>query len=132
MLRRLGVPVIVLEREEFPRVKLCAGWVTPRVFRALDVSPDDYPAGILALDRFSIDVRGKRFGLPTRQYSIRRCEFDRGLRERAAVPVHRRRVRSVRPDRDGYVIDDELRCRFLVGAGGTGCPVRATLFRESR
>jgi len=129
MLRRHGVPVIVLEREEFPRVKLCAGWVTPGVFRDLESAPADYPHGILELDRFRIDVRGVRFDLPTRQYSIRRYEFDRWLLDRADVPVHIHRVRDIRREGGGYDIDGRFRCRFLVGAGGTNCPVYTTLFK---
>jgi len=33
-------------------------------------------------------------------------------------------------DGNGFVIDDAFRCRWLIGAGGTRCPVYRTLFRE--
>lgn len=32
-LRQLGGDCIVLDRQSFPRVKLCAGWITPAVVR---------------------------------------------------------------------------------------------------
>ncbi len=32
-------------------------------------------------------------------------------------------VRDIRRDGDGFVIDGEFRCRYLIGAGGTACPV---------
>ncbi|MGH8246033.1 MAG: FAD-dependent oxidoreductase, partial [Gammaproteobacteria bacterium] len=34
-----GLRVAVLDRESFPRTKLCAGWITPDVLRALDLDP---------------------------------------------------------------------------------------------
>jgi flavin-dependent dehydrogenase len=42
--------------------------------------------------------------------------------------VHK--VRDIRREGDGYVIDDAFRCRFLIGAGGTRCPVHRAFFRE--
>ena len=52
-LRRAGAHVIVLDAARFPRQKVCAGWVTPRVFRALELDPDEYRATGLVLQ----DVR---------------------------------------------------------------------------
>jgi flavin-dependent dehydrogenase len=42
----------------------------------------------------------------------------------------RHTVRNIRAEPDGFVVDDEFRCRYLIGAGGTRCPVYRTLFRE--
>ena len=36
-LRAAGVDVLVLDKEEFPRQKLCAGWITPEVVRDLSL-----------------------------------------------------------------------------------------------
>ena len=35
-LRRAGLDVVVLDRKAFPRDKVCAGWITPQVARALE------------------------------------------------------------------------------------------------
>jgi len=40
-------------------------------------------------------------------------------------------VRHIRQDAGGYVIDEAYRCRYLIGAGGTRCPVYRELFREA-
>ena len=36
--------LLVLDRSDFPRDKVCAGWVTPQVMQALAVDLDDYGA----------------------------------------------------------------------------------------
>ncbi len=40
-------------------------------------------------------------------------------------------MRTLRRDGEHFVIDDRLRCRYLVGAGGTRCPVFRSLFRDA-
>ncbi|MBN1464982.1 NAD(P)/FAD-dependent oxidoreductase, partial [candidate division KSB1 bacterium] len=67
---------------------------------------------------------------PTRQYAIRRIEFDHWLLQRSAAPVHQHEVTTIRREGDAFIIDDDYRCRYLVGAGGTACPVYRTFFRE--
>jgi len=42
-LHRGGVECLVLEAQSFPRDKPCAGWITPRVWQELAVSPAEYP-----------------------------------------------------------------------------------------
>ena len=49
-LRRHGVECLVLDRAEFPRPKLCAGWVTPNVLRDLELQPGEYPLSFLTFD----------------------------------------------------------------------------------
>jgi flavin-dependent dehydrogenase len=64
------------------------------------------------------------------QHSIRRFEFDAWLLERSGAPVEQHNVRHIHPEPGGYRIDDAYRCRYLIGAGGTRCPVYRELFRE--
>jgi len=50
-------------------------------------------------------------------------------RSGADVAVHK--VQNIETDGVGYyVLDDRYRCRYLVGAAGTSCPVYRLLFRE--
>ena len=42
-LKRHGVECLILDRAEFPRLKLCAGWVTPQVLHDLAIEPGEYP-----------------------------------------------------------------------------------------
>lgn len=129
-LARRGVDVLMLDRAVFPRLKLCAGWLTPQVLRDLEMAPGEYPHRLLDFDRLHFHARGVSFAPRCRQHSVRRYEFDAWLLERCGAPLVNHRVRDVRRDGDGYVIDDRYRCRWLVGAGGTRCPVYRALFRE--
>ncbi len=129
-LARRGVDVLVLDLAVFPRLKLCAGWITPEVLRDLEIDPADYPHRILTFDRLHFHVRGLGMAPRCRQHSIRRFEFDAWQLERSGAPLVNHRVRDIRRDGEYYVIDDTFRCRWLVGAGGTRCPVYRNLFRE--
>jgi flavin-dependent dehydrogenase len=65
------------------------------------------------------------------QHSIRRVEFDAWLLERAGAEVRTHAVRDIRRDGEQYLIDGMFRCRYLIGAGGTSCPVRRALFEAA-
>jgi len=131
-LRRHGIESLVLDRQVFPRHKLCAGWITPDVVRNLEFDPAAYPHGFLTIDRLHCEYFGRRsvrrFIRRTNQFSIRRYEFDHWLLRRSGAAFDRHEVRSVRIEGDEFVIDDRYACRHLVGAGGTYCPVRRELF----
>ncbi len=134
-LRNRGVDCMILDRQRFPRAKPCAGWITPQVVRDLDFVPADYPGGFTTFNALHISIRGYKFKLPTRQHAIRRWEFDDWLLRRAGVPVHLHKVGAITraPARAGgaYVVDGAFAGNYLVGAGGTRCPVYRTLFREA-
>jgi flavin-dependent dehydrogenase len=101
------------------------------VVRDLELEPGTYPHGWLTFDALQLRFKGVGLPVPTRQHSIRRLEFDAWLLERSGAAVETHHVRAVREDGDGcYVVDDRYRCRWLVGAGGTRCPVYRGLFRE--
>jgi flavin-dependent dehydrogenase len=138
--------VLVLDKARFPRLKLCGGWITAKVMRDLDFTADDYPHPILKLD-----IRPHFFGLPFAlrwfptlapalairwsdgpDFSIRRVEFDAWLLARSGAEMAEHEVKAIRRDGERYVLDDAYSCRYLVGAGGTMCPVRRELFPEVR
>ena len=130
-LKEAGADVLVLDKERFPRLKLCAGWITPEVVRDLEMDPGSYPHRFLTFPRLHAHLKGLHVRLRCVQHSIRRFEFDAWLLERSGARVERHTVRTIRREAGaGYVIDDTYRCRYLVGAGGTRCPVYRNLFRE--
>ena len=129
-LRQHGVECLILDQQQFPRVKLCAGWITPQVVRDLALAPEDYPGGLTKYRALWISIWGVRFRLPTQQYAIRRCEFDDWLLRRSGVPVQVHRVRRIERRNGMYVVDGAFTGKYLVGAGGTRCPVYRTLFQE--
>ncbi|TDJ41650.1 MAG: NAD(P)/FAD-dependent oxidoreductase [Gammaproteobacteria bacterium] len=125
-----GFAVGVLERDEFPRTKLCAGWITPEAVADLELDPSSYPHRFNTFDHLVMHIRGLKFRLNTVQHSIRRCELDDYLLKRSGAVVHRHTVREIAGDDGDYVIDGQYRARYLVGAGGTRCPVYRSLFRD--
>jgi len=129
-LRRAGADVLLLDRERFPRTKLCAGWITPEVVRDLAMDLASYPHRLLTFPRLRVHFGRLHVPVPCVQYSIRRFEFDAWLLERSGAEVVQHNVRHITAVSDGYLIDGEYRCRHLIGAGGTRCPVYRELFRE--
>jgi menaquinone-9 beta-reductase len=129
-LKAAGADVRVLDKESFPRLKLSAGWITPEVVRDLELDIEAYPHRFLTFETMRVHVKGWHLPLPCVQHSIRREEFDAWLLQRSGAPVVQHTVKSIRPDGDGYVIDEAFRCRYLIGAGGTRCPVYRILFRD--
>ena len=129
-LHRAGRDAVLVDAAAFPREKLCAGWVTPACARDLELAA--FPGGCLPLRRFVVHRGRATVRLPVQQYSVRRYELDDWLVRRSGVPCVRHTVESVVRDGRDYVVDDRWRCRHIVGAGGSGCPVYRCLFRNDR
>jgi flavin-dependent dehydrogenase len=130
-LARAGCDVVVLDQARFPRLKLCAGWITPEVVRDLEIDIRAYPHRFLTFDRLHLHVKGLHVPVTCVQHSIRRVEFDAWLLERSGAQVIEHPVRQIREEGGAYVIDDAFRARHLIGAGGTRCPVYRSLFRAA-
>ena len=84
-LQQGGADVLVLDKEVFPRPKLCAGWITPDVVKDLDMDIAAYPYRFLTFGRMHAYLRGVHLPLPCVQHSIRRFEFDAWLLERSGA-----------------------------------------------
>src|SRR5690606_17242659 len=104
----------------------------PEVLRDLNITPDDYPPGMMTFTSFDVSIKGLSFRMPTYQHAIRRIEFDDWLLNRAGVPVYQHTVKNISKDNGAYVVDGEFCARYLVGAGGTHCPVFRTFFQSDR
>ena len=61
-LKRSGLNVAIIDKQSFPRQKICAGWVTPAVMKLLSIDLDDYADGrvLQAISGFSIGMVGQR------------------------------------------------------------------------
>ena len=129
-LRDAGLEVVVLDRMAFPRTKLCAGWVTPEAIADLELDTHDYPRSIMTFDELHLHWKALTVKLKAQQHSIRRIEFDEFLLQRSGARVLQHKVREIRRDGSDYIVDGQFRCKYLVGAGGTACPVYKTLFHE--
>ena len=129
-LRRRGMDVLLLDRKEFPRDKVCAGWITPQVLQALELEPGDY-----AQERVLQPITSFRTGLiggkalETRygevvSYGIRRCEFDHWLLRRSGARLRLGKpLESLERHGAGWIVNGAITTPMLVGAGGHACPV---------
>ena len=127
---KAGVHTLLLDRGNFPRVKLCAGWISVPIWDVLELSPQQYTRGLWKWNRVHINFHGKKYLVKSSGYFIRRYEFDDFLLKRSNVQtVEGYNVRQIEKDNEGYwVIDNQYRAKYLVGAGGTHCPVARALF----
>ena len=76
----------MLDAAVFPRVKICAGWVTPEALADVEVDPDKYPRTIQPFTACRFGFDGARHETRWRRpasYGIVRSEFDHYLLERA-------------------------------------------------
>ena len=129
-LRGSGLDVVVLDKQVFPRDKICGGWITPAVLAELEIDCADYARG-----RILQPITGFRTGSiggpavltnyrgPV-SYGIRRREFDWYLFKRCGARVFQGvNLTSLLRSGNGWIINGNLRTKMLVGAAGHFCPV---------
>lgn len=136
-LARGGARVLVLDAARFPRPKLCAGWVTPAVWRTLEIDPALYPCTIQPFSEATIELDGEVLETSWDRivsYGIIRREFDEHLLRRAeqggATVREGARVTGVARDGGGVRIEadgESFVAPIVVGAGGHHCPVARAL-----
>ncbi len=125
-----GVKVAVLDRDDFPRTKLCAGWITPEVVEDLELDIETYPHRFNTFEHIVVHMKGLTFNLDSPQHSIRRYEFDDFLLKKSGAEFIKHNVKNIEKKNGTYLLDDAFECEYLVGAGGTRCPVYRNFFRE--
>lgn len=128
-LHQQGIDCLMLDQHPFPRLKPCAGWITPEVLIDLHLASSEYPLGLTTFRSFRIWIGRFGFRIRTCQHAIRRVEFDHWLLQRSGTPVHLHTVKAITQTSEGYTIDDTFSGKYLVGAGGTACPVQRALFQ---
>lgn len=136
-LKQSGVNCLVLDQARFPRFKTCAGWITPEVVKDVALDPAEYvgdrPEQRRSFTTFTasqVSIFGLHLKLPSNQHAIRRYEFDDWLLKRSGAPIHEHMVKTITKNQDGYTIDGEFSAKYLIGAGGTHCPVYRALFQQ--
>jgi flavin-dependent dehydrogenase len=123
--------VAIVDKQSFPRQKICAGWVTPAVMKLLSIDLDDYADGrvLQAISGFSIGMVGQRQvesryeGEPV-SYGIRRLEFDDYLLRRCGAElILNEAFEAMGKTEQGWCVNGKYQARLVVGAGGHYCPV---------
>ena len=126
MLVAAGARVALIDRAEFPRVKLCAGWLSPAIWDVLELTPDDYArsgAGLWEWRTCHVHYRGRPHAIPCHGWFIRRYELDDYLLRRSGAELHLGVAVAAIERIGGAWRVNGLSARYLIGAGGTHCPV---------
>jgi flavin-dependent dehydrogenase len=129
-LRGTGLKTAILDRQTFPRDKVCGGWITPAVLEALEIDPAEYARArmLQPITGFRVSCMGARevvasYGKPV-SYGIRRYEFDEFLLKRSGATLFQGMpLAQLERSGDQWIVNGRIRARMLVGAGGTFCPV---------
>ena len=132
-----GVRTLLLDAAVFPRVKICAGWVTPVALADVEIEPETYPHTIQPFTACRLAFAGTRhetrWARPA-SYGILRREFDHHLLERAAKAGADvrcgERVGGVTVSATGVRVTTargEHEAAVVVGAGGHHCPIARAL-----
>lgn len=130
-LRDSDLRIAVLDKREFPRDKVCAGWVTPAVMQTLQIDLDDYRQGrtLQPITGFRVSQLGQKqvethYQDEPVSYGIRRREFDEYLLRRSGAElILGKAFKKMERDADSWIINDEIRAALVIGAGGHFCPV---------
>lgn len=132
-----GLDVVVLDKKDFPRDKVCAGWITPAVVETLQLDLADYAQGrtLQPIHRFRTGLIGGDEVLTdygaTVSYGIRRREFDDYLLRRSGARLRLGAgLESLTRAGKEWIINGQLRASLVVGAGGHYCPVARHLGAE--
>ncbi len=126
-----GRDVVILDRKEFPRLKLCGGWITPEAMQRIGFTAEEYPHRINKFERMYIHHGNLNYSVGVVQWSISRTEFDKWLLDRSGAEVILENVKTIE-ERDGkYIINEKYSCDYLLGAGGTACPVARNFFQRN-
>jgi geranylgeranyl reductase family protein len=133
-LRQAGLDVLVIDKQAFPRDKVCAGWITPAVVESLELDLDEYAKG-----RVMQPIRGLRIGTiggaecesrydRAVSFGIRRCEFDDYLLRRSAARLALGEpLKSMARVGGEWLVNGRIRTPLVIGAGGHFCPVSRML-----
>lgn len=127
----LSTRILLLEKEHYPRPKLCAGGLTfdaEILLEGLDLNLDEVPHVFAEEIHFDFESRGLIVHVPKRHALrvIRRDEFDNWLAKKAQMRGLEIRegitVRNVIPDQDGVTIETDqetFHAQVVVGADGS-------------
>src|SRR3954469_26065008 len=99
---RGGARVAVIDRAEFPRVKLCGGWVSAPIWDALALAPCDYPRGLWEWTSCHVRYQGVGPALSSPDWLIRRFELADFLMRSSGAELHLGTpAGAIAPDGDG-------------------------------
>ena len=136
----LASRILILEKEHYPRFKLCAGGLTidaENILERLGLDVNEVPH-VLADDiHFDFETKGLNVRRPKHHMLrvIRRDEFDNWLAEKAednGIEIKQGvSVKNIIPDKDGISIETNegtFRAQVVIGADGSNGVTRRSIF----
>ena len=141
LLLKAGIDVVLLDKAQFPRDKICGGGLTHKAYELLSEIYPDFQYDYNGVRHIKVSVNGKRLCEFDSDYEIRivrRQKFDHELLKQyveAGGCFVNEGLRSFREEQDGSIavtLSDgrELTCDYLVGADGANSRVRRQLMRQ--
>ena len=136
----LASRILILEKEHYPRFKLCAGGLTldaEIILERLGLDVNEVPHVFADDVQFDFEAKGLNVRLPKRHTLriIRRDEFDNWLAknvESKGVEIRQGiSVKKILPDQDGVTIETDrgtFRTQVVVGADGSNGVTRRCIF----
>jgi len=140
---QLSPHILLLEKEHYPRPKLCAGGLTldaEILLERLDLNLDEVPHVFADDIHFDFESKGLTVRLPKRHALrvIRRDEFDNWLAEKAKNQGLEIRegitVKNILPDPNGVTVETDqgqFRTQVVVGADGSNGLTRRCIFPKA-
>ncbi len=136
----LSTRILILEKEHYPRLKLCAGGLVidaEVILERLGLDVREVPHVDASKIRFDFAGKGLNVRVPKRHAIrvIRRHEFDHWLAKKtreAGIEIREGvKVNKVIPDKDGVTVQTdqgEFRAAIVVGADGSNGVTRRCIF----
>jgi flavin-dependent dehydrogenase len=137
----LAREVLILEKAQHPRPKVCAGGLIPHTLECLRHLDVPLSVANVAVHRVVVDVPGRSIGYEDGEMCrvVRRDTFDHSLvvacRQRGIEVREDEKVLELRRDGDGVRIETErtsYHAPVVIGADGSGSAVRRQLVAEGR
>ena len=140
-LRHSGLKVAILDKQLFPRDKICGGWITPPVLTYLEIRAPPTTAQktppLQPIEGFQVSSIGSlpieiTYRKPV-SYGIRRREFDDYLLRRSGAKLLLgTALTSLEHTTGNWIVNGEMQTQVLIGAGGHFCPVARLLGNQAK
>ncbi len=136
----LSSRILILEKEHYPRLKLCAGGLVidaERILEGLGLDVREVPHVDASAAHFDFAGRGLNIRIPKRHAIrvIRRNEFDAWLAQKVTgmgIEIQQGiTVKNILPDEDGVTVltdQGEFHAQVVVGADGSNGVARRCVF----
>lgn len=142
LLQRAGIDCVLIDRQTFPRDKLCGGGIPPHAWKLLRQLLPEFKYEYLPVDTIRFLIAGQYmndYHMKQPMHVVKRKDFDNSLVEEflrlGGRMIHETFV-NITEQPDGLVLNmrsgEQVMCQKVVGADGSNSKVRRFLQPEFR